>query len=404
MDEQPPPSPPERPHHRPNEMSPMHSPGRITTVHSFPSGLQIIRNVGSQEDIPMDGAHTTPDDSSLRLTPTRVRSKSSVTFLASGCGVSPLNPFNSQPPQPQRMDDTSDNDNNENDGHDVHLGHSLPDFHQKDPSMQLRPIRRHTITGDDTTHSNTKSNRLTETTEVEDDEDETSTTHRSTQSSSMQPPYQYQNNTLCLKLLRRLCRPHVTNPCCRCYPLPCSKLSPRHRRLLCRSTIILFMIITIAFTLLDLLILHQYLHVWLSGCLDWLYSHPVAGGLVFICLIVLASLCFFPVSLIALGAGFVYIDLYGGLIGILAAFAVCYTGCLLGAAICFARSRYLMRQLIEKFAQRYPIVRAVDRAFEGMGFRIFLLLRLSPAMPFNALNYIGGITAVGFRDYWRATW
>lgn len=382
MDKHLPPSPPESPR-RPIDIPLMHSPGRITTVHSFPSGLH--HKNGSQNEDVMGRVVDSPT-----LTPTRARSKSSVTFLASECGVSPLNPFDS-PTKPQQL--MNDNSENENDGH---LGHSLPDFRNDDASMEMWPIRRHTVTGDDATPSSKKTNPLMET-EIEDE-----ATQRSTQSST-QPYHQYQNETCCLKLLRRLCRAHVTNPFNRCYPLPCAKLSPRHRRLFCRSTIIIFMIITITFTLLDLLILHQYLHVWLSGCLDWLYSHPVAGGLVFICLIVLASLCFFPVSLIALGAGFVYIDLYGG-IGILAAFAVCYTGCLLGAAICFARSRYLMRQLIEKFAQRYPIVRAVDKAFEGMGFRIFLLLRLSPAMPFNALNYIGGITAVKFRDYWRATW
>jgi uncharacterized membrane protein YdjX (TVP38/TMEM64 family) len=44
-----------------------------------------------------------------------------------------------------------------------------------------------------------------------------------------------------------------------------------------------------------------------------------------------------------------------------------------------------MRRLIERFSDKYPIVRAVDRAFEMNGFRIFLLLRLSPALPFNAL-------------------
>ena len=62
-----------------------------------------------------------------------------------------------------------------------------------------------------------------------------------------------------------------------------------------------------------------------------------------------------------------------------------------------------MRRLIVRFSEKYPVVMAVDRAFETMGFRIFLLLRLSPAMPFNALNYIGGITAIKFKSYFLST-
>lgn len=223
------------------------------------------------------------------------------------------------------------------------------------------------------------------------------------------------NNRCCYYLLRighRICHPHI-HPPCRCLRqerrsshnvptlcFPClqnnnNRLSPRHQRIICRSIIIIFMIVTITFTLLDLLILHKYLHVWLDDTLAWMHHNPVSGGLAFIGVFLLGSLCFFPVALLSLGAGYVYIELYGLGLGIFIAFIICYLGCVLGAAVCFARSRYLMRQLIERFSVRYPIVRAVDKAFETMGFRLFLLLRLSPAMPFNALNYIGEYSCYG---------
>lgn len=212
-----------------------------------------------------------------------------------------------------------------------------------------------------------------------------------------------------LLLLHRTCNPHIRPPSLGSLShlrlLPClERITPRARRIMCRSIIIVFMIVTISFTCLDLIILHQYLHVWLDSTLAWLTANPVSGGVAFVGVFLLASLCFFPVALLSLGAGFVYTELYGLGFGIFIAFTVCYVGCLVGAAVCFARSRYLMRQLIERFSVKYPIVRSVDRAFETMGFRLFLLLRLSPAVPFNALNYIGGITAISFRDYWRATW
>jgi len=40
-----------------------------------------------------------------------------------------------------------------------------------------------------------------------------------------------------------------------------------------------------------------------------------------------------------------------------------------------------------------------DTALEGNGFKIMLLLRLSPLIPYNALDYISGITSISIKDY-----
>ena len=85
-------------------------------------------------------------------------------------------------------------------------------------------------------------------------------------------------------------------------------MSPDRRNMICRVTIIAFMIVTITFTCLDLLILHRYLHVWLDSILAWLSVNPVSGGLSFISVFVVGSLCFFPVALLTLGAGYAYAD------------------------------------------------------------------------------------------------
>ena len=78
--------------------------------------------------------------------------------------------------------------------------------------------------------------------------------------------------------------------------------------MICCVTIIAFMIVTITFTCLNLLILHRYLHVWLDSILAWLSVNPVSGGLAFISVFVVGSLCFFPVALLTLGAGYAYAD------------------------------------------------------------------------------------------------
>jgi len=56
---------------------------------------------------------------------------------------------------------------------------------------------------------------------------------------------------------------------------------------------------------------------------------------------------------------------------------------------------------VQKLTKKYVFFEAIDAALEDKGFRIMALLRLSPIIPFTALNYIGGVTAVSFLAY---TW
>jgi uncharacterized membrane protein YdjX (TVP38/TMEM64 family) len=51
-----------------------------------------------------------------------------------------------------------------------------------------------------------------------------------------------------------------------------------------------------------------------------------------------------------------------------------------------------------------PHLAAIARAVETEGFKIVLLTRLSPVLPFNLLNYAFGLTAVSFRTYVLASW
>lgn len=46
-----------------------------------------------------------------------------------------------------------------------------------------------------------------------------------------------------------------------------------------------------------------------------------------------------------------------------------------------------------------PKLAAIDAAIAEHGFKIVLLLRLSPVFPFNLLNYALGLTRVQVRDY-----
>ena len=70
-----------------------------------------------------------------------------------------------------------------------------------------------------------------------------------------------------------------------------------------------------------------------------------------------------------------------------------------GAIVSFLLGRYLLRMPVQRLTKKYAILEALDVAIAQKGFRIMALLRLSPIIPFNAINYISGITAISFRSY-----
>ena len=113
----------------------------------------------------------------------------------------------------------------------------------------------------------------------------------------------------------------------------------------------------------------------------------------------LATLFFVPPTILYFGAGYAFCDVAGFWGGLVAGIVVCFIGSSLGAILAFLRSRYMMRDLVELFSKRFPIVKCLDEAMRTQGFRAMTLLRLCPIIPFNALNHVGGITQISLEEY-----
>lgn len=133
--------------------------------------------------------------------------------------------------------------------------------------------------------------------------------------------------------------------------------------------------------------------------LQWVEDNPTAGIFAFIGVYFLATVLFIPGSLLTLGSGFIFANIFGLGLGILMATAAVFIGASSGCIGAFLLGRYLLRDNMEKVALKYPVILAIDSALKQQGFKIVGLLRLSPIVPFNAINYILGITAVPLRDY-----
>ncbi|KAL9181835.1 hypothetical protein ACHAXT_012178 [Thalassiosira profunda] len=134
--------------------------------------------------------------------------------------------------------------------------------------------------------------------------------------------------------------------------------------------------------------------------LEWIEDNILAGVFAFMGVYFVATVCFVPGSILTLGSGFVFGKAVGLGPGVALATAAVFVGASLGAIASFLLGRYLLRDWVgRKLVEKYSIVKALDEALKQNGLKIFLLLRLSPIIPFNAINYIGGVTSVQLNHY-----
>lgn len=115
------------------------------------------------------------------------------------------------------------------------------------------------------------------------------------------------------------------------------------------------------------------------------------GVAIFFTAYVVSTVAFLPGSILTLAAGFAYGPVWG--------LAIASPASVAGATCAFLCGRTLLRDWAAKKVGGSARARAIDTAVEREGFKLVLLLRLSPLFPFNLLNYVLSLTRVGLGTY-----
>jgi uncharacterized membrane protein YdjX (TVP38/TMEM64 family) len=112
----------------------------------------------------------------------------------------------------------------------------------------------------------------------------------------------------------------------------------------------------------------------------------------------------YAVSVILLIPGSALTLAAGALFGVVEATACVSAGSTVGAAAAFLISRHFTRSTVARRFARIPVFTAIDNAVANEGWRIVVLARLCPVLPFTFLNYAFGLTRVRFLEYVLASW
>ncbi|KAG5192606.1 snare associated Golgi protein-domain-containing protein [Tribonema minus] len=93
----------------------------------------------------------------------------------------------------------------------------------------------------------------------------------------------------------------------------------------------------------------------------------------------------------------------GYLFGLVGGTTVVICSATIAAGISFLLGRTFLRKWVEELLGDNAKFKAIDSAIGREGFKIILLLRLSPIFPFAISNYLYGITSVPFWEYLGAS-
>jgi uncharacterized membrane protein YdjX (TVP38/TMEM64 family) len=129
----------------------------------------------------------------------------------------------------------------------------------------------------------------------------------------------------------------------------------------------------------------------LRAALDAVAAMGAPGQLLFVLLYAAACVLFLPAVVLTLGAGAAF--------GLARGFFLVWAGATLGCCLAFLAGRTVLRGWARRRLEPYPVFRAIAKAVSREGWRVVLLTRLSPAVPFGLLNYGFGLTDVPLGEY-----
>lgn len=101
---------------------------------------------------------------------------------------------------------------------------------------------------------------------------------------------------------------------------------------------------------------------------------------------------FIPGVVFIMGAGFVF-GFWRGLLAV-------WIGGAVGQALAFLLARYLLRDWVENFVQKkWSKWKYINMAIENEGWKLVLIMRMSPIIPYNLLNIAMATTSIHFGSF-----
>ena len=123
----------------------------------------------------------------------------------------------------------------------------------------------------------------------------------------------------------------------------------------------------------------------------WFKGFGIWAPLLFIGIWIAACVFFLPGLPIAIVGGLVFGAVWGTVYSSI--------GSTIGATAAFLVGRYAARGMVEGLIAKNAALRKIDEGVRQQGWRMLMITRLVPLFPFNAQNYVYGLTRISLPTY-----
>ncbi|HSK08498.1 MAG TPA: TVP38/TMEM64 family protein [Vicinamibacterales bacterium] len=123
----------------------------------------------------------------------------------------------------------------------------------------------------------------------------------------------------------------------------------------------------------------------------WFRGFGIWAPAIFIGVWIAASVFFLPGLPVTIVGALIFGPIYGTVFSSI--------GATIGATAAFLVGRYAARGMVEGLLSRNERLRAIDDGVRTQGWRMLMITRLVPVFPFNAQNYVYGLTQISLPTY-----
>lgn len=131
----------------------------------------------------------------------------------------------------------------------------------------------------------------------------------------------------------------------------------------------------------------------------WMEEHPMKGLAAYMIIYPLHMVFILPGTPLCMGAGFVFKLRYGWVVGVTFCSIITLLGSLVGSVVCFLLGRYCFRSSVRRWSKKYPLFEPIDHAVADNGFKVMVLVYLTPAVPLGPMSYMMGTTSMALIDF-----